>query len=143
MSKFLYKDTPLLTVMLQCETPEVAMGRIRNANMLGADAYGLQIETLKPEYHNPETYKRIFNEMRGRPAYVTYYRDRVNHGKTDDELAEGLITLAQNGAALCDVMGDMFCPEPEQMTYDEEAVKKHMELIDKIHAAVAEVIMSA
>ncbi len=143
MGKFLYKDTPLLTVMLQCETPKTAIDRIRNANMLGADAYGLQIETLKPEYHNPETYQRIFNEMRGRPAYVTYYREKYNHGKTDEELGEGLVTLAQSGAALCDVMGDMFCPDPEQMTYDEEAVKKQMELIDKIHAAGAEVIMSA
>ena len=33
-------DKGMLTVMLQCETPETAIGRIRNANMLGADAYG-------------------------------------------------------------------------------------------------------
>ena len=59
-STFLNHDTPLLTVMLQCETPEVVIGRIRNANCLGADAYGLQIECLKPEYHNAESYKRIF-----------------------------------------------------------------------------------
>lgn len=143
MGKFLYKETPLLTVMLQCETPETVIGRIRNANYLGADAYGIQIETLKPEYHNPETYKRMFDEMKGRPSYVTYYREKTNLGKTDEELAQGLITLAESGATLCDVMGDMFCPEPEQMTYDEEAVKKQMELIDKIHAAGAEVIMSA
>ena len=84
---FLNHERPLLTVMLQCETPETAIGRIRNANCLGADAYGLQVESLKPEYHNEETYKRIFAEMKGRPSYVTNYRSAKNTGKTDEEIA--------------------------------------------------------
>ena len=116
--------------MLQCETSEVAIGRIRNANCLGADAYGLQVETLKPEYQNPATYQKIFSEGKGRPFYVTYYRGKHNSGKTDEELAEGLVTLAESGAALCDMMGDLFCRHPEEMTDDETAIKKQMELID-------------
>ena len=94
-NSFLNQQKPMLTVMLQCETPETAIGRIRNANCLGADAYGLQVESLRPEYHNPDTYKRIFREMKGRPCYVTNYRSKSNSGKTDEELAEVLITLAQ------------------------------------------------
>lgn len=141
--KFLCKADPMLTVMLQCETPEVAIGRIRNANCLGADAYGLQVETLKPEYHNPETYQRIFREMKGRPSYVTYYRYQTNKGKTDEELAEGLVTLAKSGATLCDVMGDYYCRHPEELTDDKTAIKKQMELIDRIHSEGAEVLMSS
>ncbi len=141
--KFLKKQDPMLTVMLQCETPDVAIGRIRNANGLGADAYGLQVETLNLEYHNPETYQRIFNEMKGRPSYVTYYRYTANQGKTDEELAEGLITLAKSGATLCDVMGDYFCRHPEELTEDKTAIKKQMELIDRIHSEGAEVLMSS
>lgn len=53
---FLNHDNPLLTVMLQCETPEVAIRRIRNANCLGAEAFCLQVECLNPEYHNPDTH---------------------------------------------------------------------------------------
>lgn len=136
-------DKGMLTVILQCETPDVAIGRIRNANMLGADAYGLQVESLKPEYQNPETYKRIFAEGKGRPFYVTYYRGKHNTGKTDEELAEGLITLADSGAVLCDVMGDLFCKHPEELTEDAEAIKKQMELIDLLHQKGAEVIMSS
>ena len=60
---FLNQENPLLTVMLQCETPDVAIRRIRNANCLGADAYGLQVESLKPEYQNPDTYKRILKKF--------------------------------------------------------------------------------
>ena len=143
MGKFLYKDTPNLTVMLQCQTPEVAIGRIRNALHLGADAFGLQAESLLPEYQTPEVYRKLFQEMRGKPAYVTNYRSGSNKGKTDEVLAEGLLMLADCGAALCDVQGDLFSRHPIQMTEDEAAIEKQMELIGKIHARGAEVLMSA
>lgn len=134
---------PRLTVMLQCETPEVAIGRIRNANCLGADAYGLQVESLKPEYHTPEVYQKIFSEMKGRPCYVTNYRSVNNNGKGDDELAEGMLELAGCGATLVDVMGDMFCKHPEELTDDETAIRKQMSLIGKLHEKGAEVLMSS
>ena len=140
---FLNHSNPLLTVMLQCETPEVAISRIRNANCLGAETYGLQVESLKPEYHNPDTYKRIFAEMKDRPCYVTNYRMANNSGKTDEELAEGLLELADCGATLIDVMGDMFCKHPEELTDNEDATKKQIELIEKIHSVGAEVLMSS
>ena len=61
MKTFLNRE-PMLTVMLQCSAPEVAIARIRNANCLGADAYGLQVESLEPQYHNPETYKKYLKK---------------------------------------------------------------------------------
>ena len=143
MGKFLTSDKPALTVMLQCRTPEVAIGRIRNALHLGADAFGLQVESLLPEYQNPETYQRIFKEMRGKPAYVTNYHSSSNKGKSDEELAEGLLTLADCGATLCDVQGDLFAPHPLQMTEDAAAIEKQIALIDAIHSKGAEVLMSA
>ncbi|MBQ8793908.1 MAG: type I 3-dehydroquinate dehydratase, partial [Clostridia bacterium] len=142
-STFLNHDTPLLTVMLQCETPETAIGRIRNANCLGADAYGLQVESLNPEHHNPDTYKRIFAEGKGRPFYVTNYRTANNRGKTDEELANGLLELAESGATLIDVMGDMFCKHSEELTDDETAINRQIKLIEKIHSVGAEVLMSS
>lgn len=140
---FLNRPNPLLTVMLQCRTPEAAISRIRNANCTGADAYGLQVETLQPEFQNPDTFKRLFGEMQGRPCYVTNYRYVFNQKLTDDELAKGIITLAESGATLCDVMGDLFCKHPEELTDNGEAIKKQMELIDRLHDMGAEVLMSS
>lgn len=140
---FLNYDKPLLTVMLQCEMPETAIGRIINSNRLGADAYGLQVESLKSEYHNPDTYKRIFAEMEGKPCYVTNYRMANNSGKSDEELAQGIIALAECGAALCDVMGDMFCKHSEELTDNAQAIQKQTKLIDTIHQKGAEVLMSS
>ena len=143
MGKFLTSDKPALTVMLQCRTPEVAIGRIRNALHLGADAFGLQVESLLPEYQTPEVYRKLFQEMRGKPAYVTNYRSSSNKGKSDEELAEGLLTLAECGAALCDMQGDLFSRHPIQMTEVATAIEKQMDLIEKLHARGAEVMMSA
>jgi len=142
MKTFLNRE-PMLTVMLQCSTPEVAIGRIRNANCLGADAYGLQVESLLPQYQDQETYQKLFAEMKGRPAYVTNYRSVNNRGKTDEALAQGLLELARSGAALCDVMGDLYCKHPLELTDDPNAVKQQMELIEELHGQGTEVLMSS
>ena len=132
-----------LTVMLQCATPELAIGRIRNANGLGAEAYGLQTESLLTEYQTPEVYRQILKEMGPRPAYVTHYRGGKNQDKSDEELAEGLVTLAECGAALIDVMGDLFAKHPEELTDDEAAIQKQINLIDTLHEKGAKVLMSS
>ena len=142
MGNFLTRPD-MLTVMLQCQTPDIAISRIRNANCLGADGYGLQVESLLREYQTPEVFEKIFKEMGGRPVYVTNYRGAQNKGRTDEELMEGLLTLARSGATLCDVMGDYFCPHPEELSDDPQAIKKQMGLIDQLHEAGAEVLMSS
>lgn len=140
---FLNNQKPLLTVMLQCETPDLIIGRIRNALCDGAEAFGLQAEWLKPEYQTQEVYEQLIREMRDRPCYVTNYRGRNNGDTSDEVLAEGLLTWAKCGATLCDVPGDHFCKHPLQLTGDPEAIGKQMELIDKLHAQGAEVLMSS
>lgn len=143
MSSFLNHEHCLLTVILQCKDPETAIGRIRNANCLGADAYGLQVESLQPEYHTIETYQRVFAAMKGKPCYVTNYRGRGNGEKSDEELAQDLLVLAESGATLIDVIGDLFCRHAEELTEDEAAIEKQMELIDRLHSMGKEVLMSS
>ncbi len=140
---FLNHKEPLLTVMIQTKTPESAIETIRAASAEGADAFGLQVCRLDKQYQNRETYEKIFAELNGKPIYVTNYRYGNNEGLSDDVLADGILELARSGATLCDVMGDIFCKHPEELTEDAEAVKKQIELIDKLHAEGAEVLMSS
>ena len=49
---FLNHEYPLLTVILQCTKPEVAIERIRKSHGEGAEAFGLQVESLERIYHN-------------------------------------------------------------------------------------------
>ncbi len=55
-------------------------------------------------------------------VYVTYYRYGYNVGKSDDELANGLLFLQQCGGNLIDVMGDLFCRDSLELTMDQESL---------------------
>ena len=139
---FLKYDKPLLTTILQCRYPEVAKYRIEKALEEGADAFGLQTECLLPEYQNEETIKDLFAAMQGKPIYVTRYRRDRKSDAEDDMLAEEMLKLADWGATLCDVIGDLYGKNDDELCDDPVAVKKQMQLIDKLHEKGVEVLIS-
>ena len=140
---FLTYTKPILTTMIQTKDLLPGFVTMEKAIAEGTDAFGYQVCRLNPQFRTPETYKKIMEAAQGRPVYVTNYRYGYNEGVSDDELAEGLLQLADAGAALCDVMGDMFCKDPDELTMDETAIKKQLELIEKLHEKGADVIMSS
>ena len=140
---FLNHEKPLLTSMVQADNPERIKELIDASVPEGAEAIGMQFCKLKAEYRNKDTYKDLFTYS-DLPVYVTNYREHIsNVGKSDDTLAGELLTLAECGATLCDVMGDIFDACVGELTMNEEAVKKQMKLIDELHARGAEVLMSS
>lgn len=140
---FLGHSRPLLTCMLQVETPECAIAQIRNAVFDGADAFGFQIEKLKPEFRNAETYQTVFSYMEDKPVYITNYRHSHSENVTDDARAAELITALDAGASLVDVMGDFYDPAPFELTKNISAIEKQKKLIDAIHQRQGEVLMSS
>ena len=140
---FLNHARPLLTSMVQADNPERIKELIDASVPEGAEAIGMQFCKLKAEYRNKDTYKDLFTYS-DLPVYVTNYRDHIsNVGKSDDTLAAELLTFAECGATLCDVMGDIFDACVGELTMNEEAVGKQMKLIDELHARGAEVLMSS
>lgn len=129
--------------MIQKRTPADIFDMIEKSRNGGADALGIQFCILDAQYRNADVYKSIFEKAGELPTYVTNYRHCTNEGKSDETLAEELLELIHCGGTMADVMGDMFCRHPEELTDDPEAVKKQIELIDKIHAAGGEVLMSS
>ena len=140
---FLTYEKPLLTTILQCKNPEVAKYRIGKALELGTDAFGLQTESLLPEYRNEETIRDLFSAMGGKPIYATRYRPDKTSDAQDEDLGQAILQLADWGATLCDVMGDLYAKHPDELTYDPQAVKKQMQLIDRLHEKGAEVLISS
>lgn len=136
-------DRPLLTNMIITETPEECIITAKNAIYDGADAFGIQMERLLPQYRTEENYKKIFQAMGKRPIYITSYREASNTGFTDEQCMEYLADIMAAGATLCDIMGDTFDPTPGQMTYNPEAVDKQMAFIERMHAMGKEVLMSS
>ena len=140
---FLHYEKPVLTCMVQAHTAERVKELIDLSLPEGAEAFGMQFCRMRAEDRTPEVYKMLFDYAGDKPVYVTNYRQAVNEGKTDEQLGEELVEMAACGAALCDVMGDYYDRCEGEMTMDEEAVKKQMELIDAIHAKGAAVVMSS
>ncbi|MBQ8351447.1 MAG: type I 3-dehydroquinate dehydratase [Clostridia bacterium] len=140
---FLSKEQPMLTTMVQANTPDEVIALIGRAIPAGAEALGIQTCRFAPELQTEETYKRIFAAAKGLPTYVTHYRGRGNEGKSEDELAAGMLEIAAAGATLVDVMGDLFCPHTDELTDNPRAVRKQKKLIKELHERGAEVLMSS
>ena len=139
---FLGQEKPLLTLLYSPASADEAIESAQRALKDGAEAFCIQTEALRAEDRNPATYARIFDAMGDRPVYVTNYRQRANEHATDEQIAAGLMELARCGATLCDVMGDLFDPQPGEMTWNADAAEKQKKLIAELHAAGAEVLMS-
>ena len=128
--------------MVQADNPDRIKELIDKCLPEGAEAFGMQFEQMKPEYRTREVYEDLFSYS-DKPLYVTNYRLKYNEEKSDEELAEELLELAECGATLCDVMGDLYDRQPDEVAVSEEAIKKQMELIDELHKKGAEVLMSS
>lgn len=140
---FFENDKALLTVMVQADNPDRIKELIDKSVPEGAEAFGMQFEQMKSEYRTKEVYRDLFAYAKDKPVYVTNYRHTSNEGKTDDMLAEELVELADCGADLCDVMGDYFDRQPDEVAVDKAAIEKQKELIRKIHDKGAKVLMSS
>lgn len=124
------------------DTPENAIKVINKGLENGADAFGIQLECIKREYRNLDDLKRIFAACNGKPIYITSYRNRESTGYSDDECMDYLILGCKAGATLCDIMADMFDPQPNEITFDENAINKQKVIADKIHYLGGEVLFS-
>ena len=139
---FLEYDKPTLTVMVQANNPDRIKELIDKSSVNGAEAYGMQFERLKSEYRNRKVYKELFTYT-DKPVYVTNYRYGENEGKSDEVLAEELLELADCGATLCDIIGDLYDKQPDEVAVSEDAIQKQMKLIDDLHEKGAEVLISS
>jgi 3-dehydroquinate dehydratase len=85
--------------------------------------------------------------MENKPCYITNYR-RLNINDTvqsDEELTEEMLfafSLADN-VKLFDIRGDLFDPSFDEITYNEKAILKQIELANEVHRLGGEVLMSS
>ncbi len=140
---FFDNEKAMLTCMVQGDNPDRIKELMKKSVPQGAEAFGIQFEQMNSEYRNAEVYKELFACAEDKPTYVTNYRYNKNEGKSDEQLAYELLELADCGADLCDMMGDYFDRQPDEMTYNETAVAKQKNLIDKLHKRGARVLISS
>ena len=145
-ASFLDCEKPIICAMVQDSTVDEAICTVKDSLCDGADAFGIQLCNLIPEHRDEEHLRKLFEACEGKPIYMTSYRGACNKELTDEERMAFLLFAMQIalpfGEVLCDVMGDMYHPEPDQLTFDGEAVEKQKALIARIHAEGGKVLMS-
>lgn len=122
-----------------CDTDLIST--FRNAIFDGADGFLIHMERLKPEFQNRETLKRIFDFAEDKPILTLNYR--TSSSKTDDELAALQYEAIEAGAGCVDVMDDMFGKRVNGLEIPEEAEKKQLDYIARIHERGAQVMISS
>lgn len=140
---FFENDKATLTVMVQAKTPNRIKELVDKASESGGEAFGIQLEVLEKQYQTKEIYKELFEYTKDKPVYVTNYRSGQNEGKSDEQLADELLEIAECGADLCDVIGDLYDPQPDEVAIDKNAIEKQKKLIEKLHKKGAKVLMSS
>lgn len=140
---FFNNDNALLTVMVQADNPDRIKELVDKSLPEGAEAFGMQFEKLKSQYRTKEVYRDLLAYTKDKPVYATNYRCGLNVGKSDDLLAEELLEIAECGADLCDIMGDYFDRQPDEVAVDIAAIEKQRELICKLHEKGTKVLMSS
>ena len=140
---FLNSNTALIMEMVQVPTVQLAKEKIKTAICGGATAIGVQLGFMDKADRTEENIRAIFECAQDRLIYVTNYRDRKNQGLSDEHLMEEILTTIDYGATLVVVMGDAFCPAPEELTTDKSAIEKQMRFIERVHEKGGEVLMSS
>jgi len=139
---FLNKPYPVITGIMAGQTPQELIAESRNSEFDGAQGIAICLSDLKPEFRNPESLKSIVNSV-NLPFMFFFYRDDRWNDSSDDMRQELLLAAADVGAAMIDVMGDLYDPSPMEITRDQSAIDKQKRLIDKIHAKGADVVISS
>lgn len=132
---------PVLTAMVTAASVRDAAGIMRTAAAEGAEAFYLQLDTLPRAERNEELLRPLFAAAEGKPVIVTAYRF-FDASLSEEESAELLLLGLKCGASVCDMTGDLFAPVPEQLTFDENAVRRQKELIGRIHDLGGKVLIS-
>lgn len=137
------KYGPLFGITDQLPTPEAVIEDIRRFESEGAHGVVINLNALERQYWNIESFAKVIDSGCKVESYACFYRSAATADLTDDERAKYLLMAAEAGADIVDVMGDMFDPQPGELTLDVQAVEKQKSLIAEIKKYGSTVLMSS
>lgn len=143
-ASFLAQQRPFVAAIVQERSVDAAIANILNSEHVGATGFMVDLTFLPDEERSAENLHRIFHAT-GRPVMPLFYRTQHMAAErfSDEARVEEMMRCLDAGAAAIDVMGDLFAPSPRELARDAQAVARQRELIDRIHARGAEVLISS
>ena len=139
---FLDRPYPMISAIMAGQTPQELIAEAKNAEFDGAQGITIDLSDLKPAFRNGESLKAIIDSVR-LPFLFYFYRNDRWSNSDDGQRQELLMSAADAGAAMIDVMGDLYDPSPMEITHDQGAIDKQKRLIDRIHAKDSHVVLSS
>lgn len=139
---FLDLKKPIICAIMAGKNLAELVAKCRGAVADGADGILVDLCDLDPELRNQESLEKLINNF-DLPFMFCFYRNDRRGESSDEKRQELLLAAARAGAAMIDVMGDLYAPSPLELTRDPQAVQRQMELIEEIHAAGSHVVMSS
>lgn len=133
---------PVIAGIMAGQTPAELIAEARNAEFDGAQAMAIDLADLKPEFRNVDSLRSVIAAVE-LPFMFFFYRQDRWLASDDDQRQEVLLAAAAAGAAMIDVMGDLYAPSPLEFTCDPQAVERQRALIGRIHALGAQAVMSS
>ena len=127
------KSRSVISALFERATVDEYIETCLKASLDGADGMAIGLGSLKPEFRTRDNLEKIFSCV-PRPFYVYFYRrdNWIPENSRDDEARQKILLIAADaGAAMIDVMGDLYDPSPMEITRKPAAVRKQKKLIEK------------
>lgn len=139
---FLNQPRPVITSLFSGETPQELIARAANSEFDGAGGIAIELHELRPEFRNRDALRTIVEAV-NLPFMFCFYRKDKWENRDDEARQELLLSAADAGAAMIDVMGDLYDPSPLELTRNPAAIEKQKRTIEAIHAKGADVVISS
>ena len=139
---FFRKNFPVISGIMAGQTPAEMIAEARECEADGAQGITSELRDLREEFCNYDSLKSVIDSV-CLPFMFCYYRNSMRKTAGDEERQELLLTAADAGAAMIDVMGDLYDPSPMEITWKQDAIDRQKALIDRIHSKGCEVVISS
>lgn len=139
---FFNRQQTAVTLLMKGGSVDEMIACARAAEFEGADGIAVELCDLPPEQRTAENFRRLMDAVHLPFMFILYRNDRWLKDN-DEERQKYLLSAAENGAEVIDVMGDLFDPSPFELTRNPIAIEKQKRLIEEIHARGAKVVMSS
>ena len=110
---FLGKERPMTVGMIQKATAEECVSLALDSIGGGADAVGLQLETLPDTEKTDEKLRRILDSLGGKPCYFTNYRYGIDIGSGNWDFVK--TNYLWGMACFATHTGDIFVPNSDSV----------------------------
>ena len=139
---FVNRQETAVTLLYKPRSIGEAVAEARTAESNGADGIAVELSALPAEERSVEHFRGLIDSVCLPFMFIDYRKDCIC-GADDEARQKYLLMAADAGADVIDVMGDLYSPAPNELTFDPEAVARQKKLIDDIHSRGAHVLISS